>query len=125
VKPLRVLVAALIGVVGAVIGPMPKALACGTAVTPTWAANDVVRTIVNVNGITYLGGRFTSLIGPDGATVPRAHLAALGANGDPLPWDPGANGSVTKMAVSGSTLYVGGLFRTIDGHSQPRLAAST
>jgi trimeric autotransporter adhesin len=123
VKSLRVLVAALIGVVGAVIGPMPQALAYGTVVTPTWAANDVVRTIVNVNGITYLGGRFTSLIGPDSATVPRAHLAALDANGDPLPWDPGASGSVTKMAVSGSTLYVGGLFRTIDGHSQPRLAA--
>jgi hypothetical protein len=110
-------IAALLGV------PMPAARAYASSVTPTWAANNVVRTIVNTGGVTYLGGRFTSLIGTDGTILPRAHLAALDGNGDPLPWDPGASGSVTSMTVSGTTLYVGGLFKRIAGHSQGHLAA--
>jgi hypothetical protein len=119
----RVVPVSLISIVVLVGTPMPSAHAYGTSVTPTWAADGVVRTIVNTGGVTYLGGRFTSLIGTDGTILPRAHLAALDENGDPLPWDPGANGSVTSMTVSGTTLYVGGLFRTIAGHSQRHLAA--
>lgn len=70
----------------------------------------------------YLGGYFSSLGG-----VVRRSIAAIDAiDGTATSWDPGARGSngndgiVYALAVSGSTVYVGGYFSSIGG--QPRIS---
>ena len=50
-------------------------------------------------------------------------LAAIDASGVPTAWNPGATDIVRAMAVSGTTLYVGGLFDSIGGQvGHPNLA---
>jgi hypothetical protein len=68
----------------------------------------------------YVGGLFTVIGGQ-----PRTHLAALNAtDGTPTAFDPAPNGNVRSVVVSGSTLLVGGTFRSTDGTAsiggQPR-----
>ncbi|MDQ1307275.1 MAG: trimeric autotransporter adhesin, partial [Actinomycetota bacterium] len=71
----------------------------------------------------YLGGSFTSLNG-----VPRNRLAHVAADGtlDPM-WKPTVAGStpteVYALAVSGSTVYVGGSFTQVSGTTRNRAAA--
>jgi hypothetical protein len=45
----------------------------------------------------------------------RNYLAAIGTDGALAAWDPNANEIVFALAVSGSTIYVGGAFTTIGG----------
>jgi hypothetical protein len=80
---------------------------------------------LGVSGTTvYVGGVFNSAGGGDGLQAKRKHLAAFDTSGNLLPWNPGAdptigpgaNEQVTAMAVSGSTIYVGGYF-TVAGSS--------
>ncbi len=57
----------------------------------------------------YAGGEFTRMGGQA-----RNYLAALDtATGSAIDWDPSPNGYVYSLAVSGSTVYAGGLFSTI------------
>ena len=71
----------------------------------------------------YLGGSFTSLNG-----IPRSRLAHVAADGtlDPM-WKPTVAGStpteVYALAVSGSTVYVGGSFTQVSGTTRNRAAA--
>lgn len=73
----------------------------------------------------YFGGQFSSLGG-----VSRNGLAAINvADGTATSWDPhgeGMNGNyavANALAVSGSTIYVGGTFTTIGGQSRSNIAA--
>lgn len=64
----------------------------------------------------YVGGAFTSF--GSGAEYPRDRLAAFDTGSltpsVPTDWAPSADVSVTALAVSGSTVYAGGNFTTID-----------
>lgn len=101
-----------------------------TTTSPTYQTNGRVSAIVTVGDTTYLAGAFTS-VRPAGAAagtqeVPRQHLAAVNsATGALLPWNPGSDGAVNALAASpdGSTIYAGGLFKTVGGLSRKRLAA--
>ncbi|MGI9089165.1 MAG: beta strand repeat-containing protein [Chthoniobacterales bacterium] len=73
----------------------------------------------------YLGGYFSSLGG-----VVRRSIAAINAlDGTATNWDPGARGAngndglVYALAVSGSTVYVGGFFTSIGGQPRVSIAA--
>jgi hypothetical protein len=80
----------------------------------------------------FIGGRFTLVAGQ-----PRARLAHLGADGELDPaWRPAVNGrarlphfispfdpEVSALCVVGDTLYVGGLFTSINGQPREHLAA--
>jgi trimeric autotransporter adhesin len=85
-------------------------------------ADDLVRAIV-VNGSTvYAAGRFGRIGGQF-----RNRIAALDAtvnSGNATAWNPTAAGNnVYALALSGTTLYVGGEFSSIGGQSRNRIAA--
>jgi hypothetical protein len=77
-----------------------------------------------VSGSTvYAGGNFTNIGGQ-----PRTNLSAIDSAGAATAWNPGAGGavvspSVSTIAVSGSTIYVGGWFATAGGQSRSNVAA--
>jgi hypothetical protein len=83
----------------------------------------VVYAMTQVEGLTYIGGSFTSVSG-----VPRSNVAAIRADGslDPT-WNPSTNGVVYAMAASsdGSKIFLGGGFTTVGGAAWSRLAAVT
>ncbi len=73
----------------------------------------------------YVGGDFTSF---NGGLISRSHLAALDsttmvAANIPTAWNPGADGAVRSLQMSGTTLYAGGDFTAIGGLSRHHLAA--
>jgi trimeric autotransporter adhesin len=73
----------------------------------------------------YIGGDFTH-VGPDGggAGATRNHIAAIdAATGVPTPLEPNANGQIYSLALSGGTLYVGGLFTSVAGQPRNNIAA--
>jgi trimeric autotransporter adhesin len=54
----------------------------------------------------------------------RDYIAAVDAvSGQPHPWNPRADDAVNALAVSGSTVYAGGLFTRIGGSRRDYLAA--
>jgi trimeric autotransporter adhesin len=95
---------------------------------PTYQTNGRVRAIAHADGVVYIGGQFTA-VRPAGAPagsgeVPRNRLAALDKDtGALLPWNPGANGTVWSLDVSGGRVYVGGAFTTVGQQARGRLAA--
>ncbi len=71
----------------------------------------------------YAGGSFAEV----GDTT-RNNLAAIDTDGTLTPWNPGpagdsCGGSVYSLAVSGTTVYVGGYFTSIGGDTRNNLAA--
>jgi trimeric autotransporter adhesin len=75
----------------------------------------------------YVGGEFNGDLSIGG--VHRDYIAALNTTADGavvpyvLDWDPDANNAVYCMALSGTTLFVGGGFGTVDGGTHTCLAA--
>jgi hypothetical protein len=100
--------------------------AFGGAVTASGAYNpafeapdgEVRVAIPDGNGGFYIGGDFKKV-----GSVPRQYLAQVNASGQVTSWDPGINGPVYSMLLSGSTLYVGGNFTNIRTAARNYLAA--
>lgn len=92
---------------------------------PTWGANDTVFAVLPVSGETIIGGNFTAVTDTNGISHPAAHLAVIdNATGAvDLSWLGSADGDVYALAVSGNTLYVGGKFNNVDGHSDRKVGA--
>ena len=68
----------------------------------------------------YIGGSFTSVGG-----LPRNGVAHILANKTVDPsFNPNVVGQVYSMVLSGSTLYLGGLFTTVNGSSTRNFAAA-
>ena len=85
--------------------------------------NSIAASAVGEDGTLYVGGNFTSVTTPNG-TYTRNYLAAISLTGTLLDWNPNAGGGTVKaIAVSGSTVYVGGTFTTIGGSAKNYLAA--
>lgn len=89
----------------------------------TWpsgmGADREVLTMAHVDGVIYVGGRFTQFLGQ-----PRERLAAFDAtSGALLDWNPGADKVVSALAYQGGTLYAGGSFEQINGESRHHIAA--
>ena len=121
---------ALVGAAGLLV--VGAALALGATVqknvTPTWQTNGRVEAIAIVGTTAYIGGQFTSVrpAGDPAGTgeVTRNRVAAINlSTGALLPWDPNAGGTVEAIAVSGSTVYLGGSFTQVGGKGHQRLAA--
>ena len=66
----------------------------------------------------YIGGSFQRVAG-----VARGNLAHIRADGTLDGWDPGANSTVYRLVVSGSTVYACGLFTSVGGQVRVYLAA--
>jgi hypothetical protein len=98
--------AALDAATGQVLGPYPRANLPVYAATP------------DGNGGWYIGGAFTSVCGQ-----PRDHVAQFDASGNLTSWNPGANGRVVVIHVSGGTVYLGGDFTVAGGQPRNGLAA--
>jgi hypothetical protein len=91
-----------------------------------WQPDGRVRAIAYSGNTVYVGGEFTQVLPPasvGGAPVARDHLAAFDATtGALLSWNPGTDGVVWALDVSGAAVYVGGQFATAGG--QPRTDAT-
>ena len=94
------------------------AFSTSTGALSTWnpGANSQVNTLAISGGTVYAGGYFSAAGGGAGLET-RYYLAAFDASGegDITTWDPGANGVVSTLAVSGSTVYAGGWFTMAGG----------
>ena len=101
------------------------ALNAATGLATAWNPNADSRvTTLAVSGTTvYAGGAFTSIGGQT-----RNYIAALDATtGNATDWNPNAGGTsnpyVCALALSGTTVYAGGLFSTIGGQARNLIAA--
>jgi hypothetical protein len=90
-------------------------------------AGALVRALAVSGSTVYAGGQFTSI----GGTA-RNRLAAIDIGGTCLTsytpgcrlnWNPNASSDVYALAVSGSTVYAGGIFTSIGGQTRNYLAA--
>ncbi len=87
-------------------------------VTNAWPATCIYSLGV-IDDRVYLGGYFTKVWG-----VTRNYLAAVDTlTGALLPWNPGANGNIKKIAIAGATIYAGGTFTSMGGYPRINFAA--
>ncbi|MGA7161809.1 MAG: T9SS type A sorting domain-containing protein [Bacteroidota bacterium] len=78
--------------------------------------DDAVYAILVSGSTVYLGGAFKNIILTSTSHSSRRNLAALDASRDTLlSWNPRGNNTVLSLALSGSTMYAGGMFTTIGG----------
>ncbi len=66
----------------------------------------------------YVGGAFRHIQG-----VARNSIARISATGAVKPWNPGVNGTVNAMLMSGGKVYLGGSFSQVGGQGRSNLAA--
>lgn len=93
----------------------------GQPIIPTFpvVTGDVFAIEPDLQSGFWLGGTFTAVGG-----VPRANLAHILPDGTVDPnFNPGANGSVTSLALVKGRLYAGGGFTSIGGQARTGLAA--
>lgn len=118
-----------------VVPPVAPVVATAPTLTavnsPMWQTDGTVWTLAVRNGIEYAGGDFTHLRAPGVAlgdtTHPATRLAAFNtSDGTPnSSFVHTADGRVQAMAISpdGKTLYIGGIFKYVDGKLHPKFAA--
>jgi hypothetical protein len=110
--------------IGGVARDYLAAIGTDGTLSTTWkpSADFNVYALEIANGVVYTGGFFSTIndnVGSGPQT--RLSLAALDATTGALDpnWTPNANDEVDAIAVSGSTVYVGGWFTEIDDGSGP------
>src|SRR5262249_56784584 len=82
------------------------------------------KSMVVVGNAVYVGGDIALAAGAGQQNlVQRDHLAAFGADGALLPWNPRADGQVLALAAVGDTIYAAGDFAFVGGIARKRLAA--
>jgi hypothetical protein len=85
--------------------------------------NGRVDTVIVYNGVTYVGGAFTTAFDRSGNSFSRSNLVAYDGHGNVTAWNPGANGEVRALAATGSSVFVGGSFSTLAGHAASNVGA--
>ena len=87
--------------------------------------NGPVRAVAYMGDTVYVGGDFTAAF-VNGKRSYRDHIAAVDARTGALrDFAPVLDGNVYALAVSGSQLYVGGYFGTVDGQKRRHIARFT
>ena len=80
--------------------PPPRSTSRSVSAIPdsTFQVNgNRVNALLRVGNTIYIGGDFTQLLGHNGEIVSRQNIAAVNATtGQPLPWDPNADGTVLR-----------------------------
>ncbi len=71
-------------------------------------ASSYVRSITSLNGVTYVGGDFTSFGGQS-----RSHAAALSLTFGVTSWNPAPSATVRALAASGSSVFLAGGFSAV------------
>ncbi len=92
----------------------------------SWRIEGTGHATVVVGDTVYVGGDFSTVRSPDGATaVTRNNLAAFDLNTGALKpaFQANTNGIVRSLVASGGHLFVGGSFTSIRGLARGRLAA--
>ena len=111
---------------GLLVGATPVWAAIARTPAHSWGTNGRVITILRLNGITYIGGSFTSVENHSGNRVAVENLAAIRADGSLVrTWTPRANHPVKALAAVGGNVLAGGAFSQIDGHTRLHLALLT
>ncbi len=82
----------------------------------------IVDSLAVTGNTVYLGGAFANVENATGTgLVARAHAAAVDAtSGYDTGWNPSPNGTVYALVPSGSTIYLGGSFSSIEGGAVAR-----
>ena len=112
------LVASIAAVVALLLPAVPAGALSSAADSGTWGFNGRVSAILRSGGTVYVGGEFTQIISPNGATQAANHVAAFDAlTLQPTTWRPSVDGNVLALASSGdgSTIYIGGEFTSVQG----------
>jgi hypothetical protein len=96
--------------------------------SPTWQTNNTVWSLAYSSGVVYAGGAFTTVRPPGSASGTNQSTATYltsfdSSDGTWTGWAPSLNGTVYAVAVSGTTLYVGGVFTSAGGIAVHHLAA--
>lgn len=122
----KTLVVSIVAVVVPILPAFPAGALSGAADAGTWGFNGRVSAILRSGGTVYVGGEFTQIISPNGATQAADHVAAFDAfTLQPTTWRPSVDGDVLALASSGdgSTIYIGGDFSSVQGSSRASFAA--
>jgi hypothetical protein len=91
----------------------------GGTVSTVRSGGQILASVPDGSGGYYIGGEFGDVAG-----LPRADIAHIEANGTVDPnFSPTLNGDVDTLVLSGSTLYVGGQFKAVNGAQRFGLAA--
>ena len=120
------LLVSILAVVGLLLQILPAGALSGAADAGTWGFNGRISAILRSGGTVYVGGEFTQIISPNGATQVANHVAAFDASTlQPTTWRPSVAGDVFALASSGdgSTIYIGGEFTSVQGTSRVNFAA--
>jgi hypothetical protein len=90
----------------------------------TWQTNGRVNAIMQIAGVTYVGGKFTQVMSHSGTvTNTVSNLAAFDSTGNFNNWAPAANGTVKTFATDASgDIIAGGSFTKINGAGRPHVA---
>jgi hypothetical protein len=86
------------------------------------AGGNVMAMSITQNAI-YLGGVFTNVRATTRNRLASVDLININTTGNLLTWNPNANGNVLALSISGSNIYIGGSFTSVNGNSRNRLAA--
>jgi hypothetical protein len=119
----RVYLGGLFSWVGPITGSgVPVNSTTGTRIVPAPArfVGSVKAARPDGSGGWFVGGDFTQVAGQA-----RNRLARISSTGTLTSWNPGANGTVNAIAVSGGVVYLGGSFSSVGGQSRSNLAAIT
>lgn len=109
--------------VGIGAGAVPAWASIAAKPTSTWQTNGRVNAILDVGGITYLGGSFTQVSDHSGHSATVSNLAAFDSSGNLVPgWAPRANYAVKALTADGSNILAGGAFTTVNGVKKLHLA---
>lgn len=86
--------------------------------------NGFVRTVISDGaGGWYIGGNFTTISTSSSTAVARNRIAHILSNGQlDVIWNPNADNAVFSIVLSGSDLFVGGLFTNIGGQARNCIA---
>jgi hypothetical protein len=121
-------------ILASLAGAVPASALPSQTPDAVWMVNSSVRGLALVNGVIWIGGRFTQLrsdAGPSASAIPVSGLAALDAStGAPvpglhLPLFANAAGVpyVYDLSYAAGVLYAGGRFTSVDGQARTNVAA--